>query len=131
MSAIFSTPSGVQGAPGRGFISPVLSHGVSLGVFRFPTDAIGIFTLRFRNLIEGSRVRVEATGDGTTLDEFVATAALIQDRTLSLYVSGSALNDLRIKVRNASGTPAYQPFESQAVAQLGTVTVFVFQEPDE
>ncbi len=126
---------GAYGAPGiatqRGQIAPILCCGASFGLFRFSTDPVGVFTLRFRNLVEGSRVRVEAAGDGTTLDEFVATAASIQDRTLSLYVSGSTLNDLRIKVRNASGVPAYKPFESQAVAQLGTVTVFVFQELDE
>ena len=132
MSACIPNASMTVSPTVRGRVSPCgVAAGLSLGVFRFPTDPVGIFTLRFRNLIEGSRVRVEAAGDGTALDEFVATAAPIQDRTLSLYVSGSALNDLRIKVRNASGVPAYKPFESQAVAQLGTVTVFVFQELDE
>ena len=132
MTAIFPFPSGLGGvAVTRGRMSPVLSGGSSFGLFRFPTDSIGIFTLRFRNLVEGSRVRVEAAGDGTTLDEFVATADSIQDRTLSLYASGNLLNDLRIKVRKASESPAYRPFETQATAQLGTVTVYVFQEPDE
>lgn len=132
MTDIFPSPSGLGGvAVIRGRISPVLLMGASFGLFRFSTDAIGNFTLRFRGLIEGSRVRVEAAGDGTTLDEFVATADTVQERTLSIYASGNSLNDLRIKVRNASGVPAYKPFESQAVAQLGTVTVFVLQELDE
>ena len=109
----------------------MLSGGASFGLFRFSTDAIGVFTLRFRNLVEGSRVRAEVVSTGETLDEFVATADATQDRTLSLYASGNPRNDLRIKVRKASESPAYRPFESQATAQLGTVTVYVFQEPDE
>ncbi len=132
MTAIYPFPSGLGGvAVSRGRLSPVLSGGVSFGLFRFSTDAIGVFTLRFRNLVEGSRVRVEVASTGETLDEFVATADATQDRTLSLYASGNPRNDLRIKVRKASESPAYRPFESQTTAQLGTVTVYVFQEPDE
>ena len=103
----------------------------SNGAVRFSTDPVGIFTLQFRGIVEGSRVRVETVAEGSTLDEFVSTASEIENRTLSLYASGNPRNNLRIKVRNASGTPAYVPFESQAVAQLGTVIVYVFQEPDE
>lgn len=117
-----------------GRIAPSLrstGHIQSLGRFRLPNDPVGVFTLRFRNLVAGSRVRVEAAGSGATLDEFVASGAATEDRTLSLYASGNSLNDLRIKVRNASGVPAYRPFESQATAQSGIVTVFVFQELDE
>ena len=132
MTAIYPFPSGLGGvAVSRGRLSPVLSGGASFGLFRFSTDAIGVFTLRFRNLVEGSRVRAEVVSTGETLDEFVATADATQDRTLSLYASGNPRNDLRIKVRKASESPAYRPFESQTTAQLGTVTVYVFQEPDE
>ena len=132
MTAIYPFPSGLGGvAVSRGRLSPVLSGGASFGLFRFSTDAIGVFTLRFRNLVEGSRVRAEVVSTGETLDEFVATADATQDRTLSLYASGNPRNDLRIKVRKASESPAYRPFESQATAQLGVVTVYVFQEPDE
>lgn len=132
MTAIYPFPSGLGGvAAARGRIAPVMSGGCSFGLFRFSTDATGVFTLRFLNLVEGSRVRTEVVSTGETLDEFVATADATQDRTLSLYASGNPRNDLRIKVRKASESPAYRPFESQATAQLGTVTVYVFQEPDE
>ena len=132
MTTLFPASSGVTGgAVTRGRLSPILSNGASFGLFRFPTDAIGTFTLRFRNLVAGSRVRTEVASTGETLDEFVATADATQDHTLSLYASGNPRNDLRIKVRKASESPAYRPFESQATAQLGTVTVYVFQEPDE
>lgn len=132
MTAIYPFPSGLGGvAAARGRIAPVMSGGCSFGLFRFSTDATGVFTLRFRSLVEGSRVRVETVDTGATVDEFVATAEAIQLRTLPLYASGNANNELRIKVRHASGTPAYRPFESQTTAQLGVVTVYVFQEPDE
>lgn len=75
-------------------------------------------------------MRVE-TLSGEFMDEYLADSSGSQDRALPLYASGNPLNSLRIKVRNASGTPAYRPFETQATAQLGVVTVFVFQEPDE
>ena len=97
MTAIYPFPSGLGGvAVSRGRLSPVLSGGVSFGLFRFSTDAIGVFTLRFRNLVEGSRVRAEVASTGEALDEFVATADATQDRTLSLYASGNPRNDLRI-----------------------------------
>lgn len=116
-----------------GNIVPSLMPGgvVSVGRFRSPADPVGVFTLQFRGIVEGSRVRVETAAEGITLDEFVSTASEIENRTLPLYASGNPRNDLRIKVRKASESPAYRPFESQATAQLGTVTVYVFQEPDE
>ena len=132
MTVLVPSPYGVVGgAVTRGRASPVMSSGASFGLCRFTSDPIGTFTLRFRNLVEGSRVRTEVTSTGETLAEFVATAAATQDHTLPLYASGNPSNDLRIKVRKASDSPAYRPFESQATAQLGTVTVYVFQEPDE
>ena len=132
MTVLIPSPYGVVGgAVTRGRASPVMSSGTSFGVCRFTSDPVGIFTLRFRNLVEGSRVRTEVASTGETLGEFVATADAAQDHTFLLYASGNPRNDLRIKVRKASESPAYRPFESQATAQLGTVTVYVFQEPDE
>jgi hypothetical protein len=83
------------------------------------------------NLVSGSRVRVESVDQGIQIDEFTASGAPSEDRTLPLYASGNPRNSLRIKVRNASSSPAYRPFETQALAQLGVVLVYVFQEPDE
>ena len=105
-------------------------HGGFYSRQTLPEDAIGTYSLRLQNIIPGSRYRVETVSAGTMLAEGVADSSNVT-LTLQLYATGSPYNDLRIKVRNASGTPAYRPFESQAVAQLGTVTIFVFQEPDE
>ena len=132
MTILVPSPYGVVGgAVTRGRASPVMSSGTSFGVCRFTSDPVGIFTLRFRNLVAGSRVRVEAADTAEQFDEFIASGDSTQLRSLLLFPSGNPSNDLRIKVRKASESPAYRPFESQATAQLGTVTVYVFQEPDE
>ena len=112
----------------RGNISPrgALVYSRSL----LPTDPAGTYSLHLQNIVPGSRYRVETLSQGVTLSEGVADSSSVI-LTLQLYATGSPYNDLRIKVRNASGVPAYKPFQSQAVAQLGTVTIFVFQEPDE
>ena len=129
MSACIPTPMLMLIPSERGKSTAIL-NGSSMGALRLSTDAIGIFTLRLNNAVAGSRVRVE-TLRGDYVDEYLADSSGTQDRVLPLYASGNPLNSLRIKVRNASGTPAYRPFESQAVAQSGVMTVFVFQEPDE
>ena len=132
MTVLVPSPYGVVGgAVTRGKASPVMSSGTSFGLCRFTSDPVGIFTLRFRNLVAGSRVRVEAADTAEQFDEFIASGDSTQLRSLLLFPSGNPRNDLRIKVRKASESPAYRPFESQATAQLGTVTVYVFQEPDE
>ncbi len=112
----------------RGPMAP--NHGAVLSRGRLLTDAVGAFVLQLQNVVVGSRYRVEALSTGDTLAEGEAGDTLTSI-PLPLYANGNPNTELRIKVRNASGTPAYKPFESQAVAQLGTVTVFVFQEPDE
>lgn len=132
MTVLVPSPYGVVGgAVTRGKTSPVMSSGTSFGLCRFASDPVGIFTLRFRNLVAGSRVRVEAADTAEQFDEFIASGDSTQLRSLPLFPSGNPRNDLRIKVRKASESPAYRPFESQATAQPGTVTVYVFQEPDE
>ena len=112
----------------RGRVTPTLMGFYSLQ--SLPSDPAGTYSLRLQNIIPGSRYRVETLSQGVTLSEGVADSDNVI-LTLQLYATGSPYNDLRIKVRNASGVPAYKPFQSQAVAQLGTVTVFIFQEPDE
>lgn len=113
----------------RGRSAPSLLGG-SLGVGRLDSDPVGTFTLRLKNLAAGSRVRVESQAAGTTLDGFVAAGG-DQDRTLNLYASGNTLNDLRIKVRKATASPKYKPFETLASAQAGIVTAYIAQVSDE
>jgi len=96
-----------------------------------PTEPVGTTSLRFRNLVEGSRVRVETVSTQEYRLEFIASAESVQIHTVPLFSLGSPLNELRVKVRKASEAPAYKPFETQVTAQAGSVTVYIFQEPDE
>ena len=96
---------------------------------RLVTDPTGTFTLRLKNLVVGSRVRVEVQTTGALVDEFIVSSA-DQDRSINLYASGNANNNLRIKVRKASAAPKYQSFETYAQAQQGTVTAYIAQVSD-
>jgi hypothetical protein len=93
------------------------------------TDPVGSMTLVLTNVVVGSTYDVEnGAGEmavsGTTTDVVVSML-------VPVYLSGSARNNLRIKVRKASGAPYYQPYETQAVAALGTQSIFINQLSDE
>ena len=128
MSAGIPSPSWQFMGLSRG--KTITSVGVSLGVCRLPTDPIGTFALTLTNVVVGSRIHIETQGDGTTLHDSVADSA---DETivLSAYASGSAYNDLRIKVRKASESPTYKPYETLATAIAGSASIYVSQIPDE
>ena len=113
---------------GRGNVVDMAAF--AIGVCRLATDPIGNFTLTLNNVVIGSRIHVETQGDGTTLHDSVADAT---DETivLSAYASGSAYNDLRIKVRKASESPTYKPYETLATAIAGSASIYVSQIPDE
>lgn len=113
---------------GRGNVVDMAAF--AIGVCRLDTDPIGNFTLTLNNVVIGSRIHIETQGDGTTLHDSVADAT---DETivLSAYASGSAYNDLRIKVRKASESPTYKPYETLATAIAGSASIYVSQIPDE
>ena len=113
---------------GRGNVVDMAAF--AIGVCRLDTDPIGNFTLTLNNVVIGSRIHIETQGDGTTLHDSVADAT---DETivLSAYASGSAYNDLRIKVRKASESPTYKPYETLATAISGSASIYVSQIPDE
>ena len=129
MSACIPNPSLTFIRAARGNIAPSPS-GVSLGVFRWATDAIGTFALTLTNLVIGSRIHIETQVAGTTLHDSVVDST---DETivLSAYSSGSPYNDLRIKVRKGTGTPTYKPFETLATAIVGAHSIYVGQIQDE
>lgn len=125
----FAGFAGAIALPGsRGPMNP--NHGAVLSRGRLLTDAIGAFTLQLQGVVIGSRYRVESLSTGETLAEGEATAQLVSI-PMPLYTVGNPNTELRIKVRKASDAPFYRPFESQALASSGYVTVFVFQELDE
>ena len=128
MSAIIPTPITFIDT-GRGYTNSLLSTG-GVGVFRWPSDPIGTFSLTLTNVVVGSRIHIETQGDGTTLHDSVADAT---DETISLsaYASGSPYNALRIKVRKGTGSPTYKPFETLTTAIVGAQSIYVGQIPDE
>lgn len=103
---------------------------VTLGVQRLSGEAVGTFTLTLTNVVVGSRVHIEKQSDGATLDDEVAAVSTVVI-SLSAYAPGNANNDLRIKVRNASGSPAYKPYETLATALVGSTSIYVSQILDE
>ncbi len=115
---------------GRGKLVPANVGGLSLGVSRWPTDPIGTFALELTNVVIGSRIHIEAQGDGTALHDSVADTAN-ETINLSTYAAGSPYNALRIKVRKGTGSPTYKPFETLATAIVGAQSIYVGQIPDE
>lgn len=117
---------------GSGNISlqPVVLGNRLFGTQRLPSDPIGTFALTLSNVVVGSRVHVEKSSDGTAYHDSVAANSVVVIN-LSAYAPGSANNDLKIKVRKATGTPNYQPYETQATALAGAGGVFVSQVLDE
>lgn len=94
------------------------------------TDAIGVFTLTLTNLKLGSAVQIEDQAGTLTMYNAVAGAASVLVN-LQAYTPGSALNNLRIKVRKGTASPFYLPFETLAVAFVGAQSIYVSQISDE
>lgn len=100
-----------------------------------PTDAQGITIVTLTNMVVGSRYRIERQGDGSLATptgnaEGVAASSTVPI-TLDYYGTGSANNDLRIKVRNASGSPTYKPFETLTSIGAASQSLYVGQIADE
>ena len=103
---------------------------VSIGMDRWPSDAVGSFILTLTNVVVGSAIQVE-TQDGTTTLHNSVAASSSPTITLSAYGAGSNLNDLRIKVRKGTSSPYYQPYETLTTAFVGSQSIYVSQIPDE
>ena len=105
------------------------SEGGYLSAARLATDSLGNMTLTLTNVVVGSRIRIEEQVAGTLVDERTATGTT-EVFTVPVYSGGSASNDLRIKVRKGTSGPKYQPFETLAVAAIGTQSVYIAQVAD-
>ena len=102
----------------------------SVSVAALPTDPIGSHTLTLTNVVTGSRVAIRDQADTTTLYDQIAAASTVVI-SLSVYSAGSGLNNWRIKIRKASATPFYQPYETLMTATAGASSIYVAQIPDE
>lgn len=112
----------------RGRMTP--SAGIIVSKGRLTTDSIGNFALTLTNLVIGSRIHVEVESTGSTVSDIVADAAT-EVLTLPAYPAGSPSNNLKVKVRKASATPFYRPYDTQVTAIVGSTSIYVSQQSDE
>lgn len=108
----------------RGPMTP--NHGIVYAQARLPDDPIGTVELTLNNIVAGSRWRVEVASTGALSaspggDEEGVAATDPEVLTLYLYPAGNPLNDVRIKVRSASGGTKYKPFETLVTLAAGGV----------
>jgi hypothetical protein len=106
----------------------------TVGVARLPTDPMGSTVITLTNLVVGSRFRVERLADGSvatpTGNAEGIVGSSIAPITLDYYESGSANNDVRIKVRKGTGSPSYKPYETQALLGVAPQSIFIAQGQD-
>jgi uncharacterized protein YcnI len=86
-------------------------------------------TLTLTNVVIGSRIRIEEQASGALIEDRAATGTT-EVFTVPVYSGGNPSNDLRIKVRKGTSGPKYQPFETLAVAAIGTQSVYIAQVAD-
>ena len=101
------------------------------GKQRLSGDSVGTFTFTLQNLVIGSLWEIEvASVSGASVQSGIAAGPSVVI-SLNVYQSGSANNNLRIKVRNASAAPYYQAFETQVTAFSGASSIFINQVRDD
>lgn len=109
--------------------------GQAVWLQRRPTDAQGLTTLTLTNVAVGSRYRVELAGSGALATPNLAAEGVAASSTVVLSLDyfgiGSVNNNWRIKVRSASGSPTYKPFETLATASAAAQSIFIGQIQDE
>lgn len=94
-----------------------------------PDFPSGVMSLSLQNLAIDSVIRIETLAGIAVFDGVADSAA--EAISVPVYVLGSPLNNLRIKVRKGSASPYYQPWETQATAVVGSQSIYVSQIPDE
>lgn len=104
--------------------------GSGKGAYPLPTDSIGNYNLNITNIVVGSICEIEIASTGAQVSVQIASSSTV-NFLVPAYSTGSYLNDLRIKVRKASSSPYYQPYETQASAIIGTQSIFVNQVRDD
>ena len=125
---------GVNGMVSRMYVTSVVGPSPlgsgSWGRMRLPSDPVGVHTLTLDNVVVGSRIAIRDQAGTTTLYDQIAAASTV-DITIDVYAAGSSLNDWRIRIRKASGSPNYIPYETLMTATVGNSSIYVSQIPDE
>ena len=99
-------------------------EGESAGIFRLPTDAIGVATVMFLDVAANSEIRVYLAD----MTELAGIESCVADQVLvwNVYASGSENNTVRIVIVH----PSYRIKEFNYLSQTGTQSIPVQQEPD-
>lgn len=85
-------------------------------------------TLTLTNVVVGSRINIrDQAGTTTHYDALAASSTVV----VPITVYGSSLDNWRIRVRKASGSPNYIPYETLMTAIAGATSIYVSQIPDE
>ena len=85
-------------------------------------------TLTLDNVVVGSRILIESQ-DGATqhYNNVAATSTVV----VTIQVYGDARDDWRIRVRKASDSPYYRPWNTLMTAEAGASSIYVEQQLDE
>lgn len=102
------------------------------GVFfaPLPDDPIGAHTLTVTNVVVGSRIAIRDQAKTTVFYDQIAAAPTVVI-PLSVYASGSPLNDWLIDIRKASAAPFYQRYKTLMTAAPGASSLYINQLPDQ
>lgn len=125
---------------------------ISLSQQGIATDPVGTTTLTLQNVVNGSNVHIETqdgtvsrfdqqyghgvvqyNDSGTDYDE----ATVLYDAqantaiALGVYEQGSALNDIRIRIRKGTSAPYYVPYETQVTLSETPASIYISQISDE
>lgn len=84
-------------------------------------------TLTLTNVVVGSRVHIRDQADTVTHYDDIAAASSV---VIPITLYGDSRDNWRIKVRKASATPYYQPWETIMTATAGSSSIYVSQIPD-
>lgn len=104
-------------------------HGfVAVAIQRLPTDPLFFADIEIQNAVVGSRYRVARQSDDLELATGTVPTSTFQLTSIPVY-SNPMLVEIRI--RNASGSPAYRPYLGFLSMQNGLNIAFVSQELDE
>lgn len=107
------------------------AEGIDIGCYEFdngfgPHPAS--HTLTLTNVVIGSRVFVRDQADTTTHYDQIAASSTVE---ITVTIFGDARDNWRIRVRKASASPYYQPYETLMTATAGSSSIYVSQIPDE
>lgn len=102
--------------------------GIVLGTQRAPSDPLFSASIVLQNIIVGTRYRITvASDDSIVLASGVADSTMITIDGVNGYANPMLIF---MKIRNASGAPAYKPADQYAYLTKFGTTIYINQEVD-